>query len=295
MTPPSLREPAPAKLNLYLHITGRRPDGYHLLDSLIVFVDLCDVLEAVPSNDITLRLRGPFAAGVDPGEGNLVMRAARLLRETTGMRAGAAMTLHKHIPVGAGVGGGSADAAAALRLLMRLWDARLSQAALYALAARLGSDVPACLASQPCRVAGVGDVLGKARLDCPIYVVLAHPGRPLLTAEVYRAFDGAYTAASPFDCAGLSAADMAICLRQRRNDLEPPALCLLPEVGEVLSALNNLPACLLARMSGSGSACFALFAARAEAEEAAARLRAEHPRWWAAPASLWRAGDDGKA
>lgn len=286
MNPSALHESAPAKLNLYLHVTGRRPDGYHLLDSLVVFVDLSDRLEAVPADRLTLSLRGPFAEGIEAGEGNLVLGAANLLRETAGVREGAAIALHKNIPAGAGLGGGSADAAAALRLLMRLWRVTLPPPALHALASRLGSDVPACLESAPCTLSGVGHELRDAPLDIPAHFLLVSPRKPLLTADVYRAFDGAFTPATPFSCAGLSAPALASLLAERRNDLERPALRLLPELAGLLEALRRLPGCLLVRMSGSGSACFGLFERRAEAQRAAESLRSQRPGWWVAPASM---------
>ena len=182
-----MREPAPAKVNLYLHVTGRRADGYHLLDSLAVFGPAADLLAAAPAAALTLALEGPFAAGLAAEPDNLVLRAARALAAEAGLPGGAALRLAKHLPVASGIGGGSADAAAALRLLDRLWGLGLPEARLAAIAARLGADVPVCLASRPRRMQGVGEVLRPAPAlpDCGL--LLVNPGVALATPAVFRA------------------------------------------------------------------------------------------------------------
>lgn len=271
---PGWRERAPAKLNLDLLVTGRRADGYHLLDSLVVFLDLGDTLAVEPGPALELAVTGPMAAGLDAGPGNLVLRAARALAERAGVVAGARLTLEKHLPVAAGIGGGSADAAAALRLLDRFWGTGLPPADLAALAGPLGADVPVCLAGRPARMLGVGDRLepvpGLPALD----LVLANPRRPLATAAVFQALELAPGAARPPG----AARDLA----GSRNDLEAPARRLMPEIGALLAALAAEPGCGLARMSGSGPTCFGLFPDAAAARAAAARLAGRHPGWWLA-------------
>jgi 4-diphosphocytidyl-2-C-methyl-D-erythritol kinase len=262
---------APAKVNLYLHVVGRRGDGYHLLDSLVAFADIGDRVGAAPAAALTLAVTGPEAAALAGLDDNLVLRAARLLAPGRG----AALTLDKHLPVAAGIGGGSSDAAAALRALAGLWRVPLD--GLDTLP--LGADVPACLAARPLWVGGVGEILEPAADLPPTAVVLANPRRALPTAAVFRARSGPFGAAGRFamprDAAGLAAA-----LRQCRNDLTEAAIALVPEIAAVLDALAALPGALLARMSGSGATCFALFAALDEAEAAAQRLAGERPGWW---------------
>lgn len=276
---PSVREAAPAKLNLDLLVTGRRPDGYHELDSLVVFADLGDTLVFAPAEDLRLEVAGPTAPDLPDGEANIVLRAARLLAARAGVPARAAIRLDKRLPVAAGIGGGSADAAAALRGLARLWGVRLDSAELAALALELGADVPACLLGRPARLRGVGERLeplaGLPALD----LVLANPGRPLATAAVFRELGGRFGAprAEP-----VAPRDLLGALRRSRNDLEAPARRLVPEIGAVLAALAAEPACALARMSGSGPTCFGLFPDAASASAAAARIAARQPGWWVA-------------
>ncbi len=269
---------APAKINLFLHVTGRRADGYHLLDSLVVFAAVGDRLEARPATALTLRLAGPFAAALN-GADNLVLKAARALQAAAAIAAGADITLHKELPVASGIGGGSADAAATLRLLARLW--RIEESALLAgLAPSLGADVPVCLAGLPCRMSGIGEVL-QPIADLPrLFLVLANPGRPLATKAVFARREGAFSAAAPPSPSGAEAAAFAAYLATTRNDLEAPALALLPVIGEVLAALRAQAGCLLARLSGSGATCFGVFAEKAAAEAAAGRLAAKHADWW---------------
>lgn len=275
-----LREPAPAKVNLYLHVTGRRADGYHLLDSLAVFGPAADELRAAPAPALTLALEGRFGAALAAEPDNLVLRAARALAAAAGVVPEAALTLVKHLPVASGIGGGSADAAAALRALNALWGCGLDEDALAAIAAPLGADIPVCVAARPMRMQGVGEVLLPApRLpDCGL--VLANPLVALPTPAVFkaRAASGAgFTPPAALPAAWGDAAAMARDLGVLRNDLEPPALALCPVVGEVLAALRALPGCLLARMSGSGATCFGLFATPQAAQAAAGALPGA---WW---------------
>jgi 4-diphosphocytidyl-2-C-methyl-D-erythritol kinase len=272
-----LTEAAPAKVNLTLHITGRRADGYHLLDSLVVFGPAQDVLHAELADGLSLALTGPFAAGLVAEADNLVLRAARALAGWAGQPPRAALRLDKHLPVASGIGGGSADAAAALRLLARFWALDVPPAEMARLAGGLGADVPVCLAGRPARMAGIGDVLTPAPALPPCGMLLVNPGVALATADVFRARAGSFTPAAAWPESWPDAAAMARTLSAQHNDLEPPALALCPPVGAALTALRDTPGCLLARMSGSGATCFGLFADAPAAERAGAGLPAA---WW---------------
>ncbi len=272
-----LTERAPANVNLTLHVTGRAPGGYHLLDSLVVFGPAADILQVAPAAGLSLTLRGPFADGLLAEPDNLVLRAARALAAWAGRAPDAELVLEKHLPVASGIGGGSADAAAALRVLARLWAVDVPQGEMAALAARLGADVPVCLAGRPTRMAGIGEVLSAAPGLPPCGMLLVNPGVALPTADVFRARTGAFSAAAAFPESWPDAASMARDLAGLHNDLEAAALAICPPVGEVLAALRALPGCLLARMSGSGATCFGLFADPAAAGRAAEALP---PGWW---------------
>lgn len=249
-----LTETAFAKVNLALHVRARRDDGYHLLETLFVFADDGDVLTASPADRLSLSITGPFGAGLSDGDDNLVMRAAHGIRQAFGVTEGAAITLDKRLPVAAGIGGGSADAAALIRLLARLWSLDLADNRMMTLAIGLGADVPACLASQTVRGEGVGEVLAavdEAGLSgCPI--LLVNPGVPCPTGPVFKAWDGVDR--------GPLGADMSIAaLAGARNDLQGPAMGLVPEIAALLHSLSAQPGARLVRMSGSGATCFAVF------------------------------------
>lgn len=276
-----LSEFAPAKVNLYLHVTGRRPDGYHLLDSLAVFCPVGDRLRATVAEALTLTVEGPFGAALAGERDNLVLRAARALDG----EAGARVVLEKFLPVASGIGGGSADAAATLRLLCRLWElpvgasqGDLARGALASIALELGADVPVCLASRAARMGGVGEALGPAPAMPAVGMVLVNPGVALATALVFRARSGGFSGLAGLPSAWADAAAMAGDLARLRNDLEPPAIALCPVIGTVLAALAATPGCLLARMSGSGATCFGLFRDAAAAEAAALALA--RSGWW---------------
>jgi 4-diphosphocytidyl-2-C-methyl-D-erythritol kinase len=268
---------APAKVNLALHVTGRRADGYHLLDSLVVFPRVGDRLRATPAPDLTLSVEGRFAAGLS-GAVNLVLRAARQL----GPGRGAALTLEKSLPVASGLGGGSADAAAALRLLARLWGLPLPPPAAQL---ALGADVPACVVGAASRMRGIGERLDPVPLP-GFWLVLANPGVPAATPAVFSGLAGRFgpPLADPPRLA--DAAALAAWLAAQRNDLEAPATALAPAVAEALAALAAQPGCRLARMSGSGATCFGLHADAASASAAAAALRHARPAWWVAAAPV---------
>ena len=265
-----LTETAHAKLNLALHVRRRREDGYHDLETLFAFVDAGDELTVQPAEAFSLTITGPFAEGLSCGEDNLVLRAARLLAARNGITTGAAFTLDKRLPVAAGIGGGSADAAAALRLCARLWGLGREAVRPSDVAAELGADVPACIASATVYGEGVGEQLraidGSALAGLP--VLLVNPRVACLTGPVFKAWDGV-------DRGPLDPADWL----DARNDLEAPAIALHPVIAQVLSALRAQKP-RLARMSGSGATCFALFDSATARDVAARALAGAHPAWW---------------
>jgi 4-diphosphocytidyl-2-C-methyl-D-erythritol kinase len=279
---------APAKLNLYLHVTGRRPDGYHLLDSLVAFADVYDTLTLTPAPTLSFTADGPFAGGFgdeDPAS-NLVVRAARGLGEVLGRDVPVAFHLTKNLPVASGIGGGSADAAAALRGLARLWDIDPLSPLVLGVAAGLGADIPACVAGRACYMGGIGTELSPAPALPEAGLLLVNPGVGLSTPSVYKARQGGFTPAARFDTVPADADALAELLAERGNDLAAPAVSLLPVIGEVLSAIGGLAGCRMARMSGSGATCFGIFADVEEAKRAGAALKAAHPGWWVAPGRL---------
>jgi 4-diphosphocytidyl-2-C-methyl-D-erythritol kinase len=275
--PDCLIEAARAKVNLYLHVTGRRDDGYHQLDSLVIFAGIGDTLSGVPADTLSLELRGPLAAGLATEPDNLVLRAARLLASAAGISKGAALTLDKHLPVASGIGGGSADAAAALRLLCRLWQLPNADA-FFQLAAQLGADVPVCLAGQPSRMGGIGDRLEPAPALPGGGLLLVNPGIAVATAEVFRARRGPWSSQAILPPGWANMSTMAADLGKLRNDLQPVAINMQPRIGAVLAALEATPGCLLARMSGSGASCFGLYVDPETAGRAARAL--PDPGWW---------------
>lgn len=282
-----VQELARAKVNLCLHVLGRREDGYHLLDSLVVFPELGDRLEAEPAAGLSLGVVGAFADQLPSGGENLVLRAAEGLAALAGpARPGAALRLEKSLPVAGGIGGGSADAAAALRALMRLWNLRLDGPAAVRLALSVGADVPVCLgAPRPAMMGGIGEVLRPAPALPEAWLALANPGVPVPTAEVFRRLrrrDGA-AAAPPGKFETVQ--ELADWLATRTtNMLEPAAEAAAPAVGALRRRMAALPGCLLARMSGSGGTCFGLFAEDRAALAAAETLRAGGT--WAAAAPV---------
>jgi len=274
-----LTEAAPAKVNLALHVLGRRPDGYHLLDSVVVFAGIGDVLGAETAETLTLSVMGPFGSALPHDDDNLVLRAARLLAEAAGIPPRARLTLDKRLPVASGIGGGSADAAAALRLLSRVWRLDVPARDMAALALRLGADVPVCLAGRAARMTGVGERLAAAPALPACGLVLLNPGVGVATADVFRARKAKFSAALDLPPAWPDAVAMAGDLAKLGNDLEPPAVALQPAIADALAALRALTGCMLARMSGSGATCWGLFADPAAAAAAASGL--PRPGWWA--------------
>jgi 4-diphosphocytidyl-2-C-methyl-D-erythritol kinase len=277
---------ARAKVNLYLHVTGRRADGYHLLDSLIVFAEGGDEIAVAPADDLTLAIDGPFAGGLESGPENLVLRAAQALRDLTGCGRGAAIRLTKVLPIASGIGGGSADAAATLRVLCALWRVAPGERALLELAARLGADVPVCLAGRPSFVGGIGEEIAPAPGLPACWLLLVNPGVATPTPAVFKARRGDFSAPGRWPDAPTGFADFVARLRGCRNDLTAAAIGVTPEIREVLSAIEALPGCALARLSGSGATCFGLFADEPGARAAERQVRARHPHWWSLAAPV---------
>lgn len=277
------RELAQAKINLSLKVLGRRADNYHALESLVVFAGAGDVLTATASSTLSFEVRGPFAAALTGEADNLVLRAARALGRNLPAAPGAHLVLEKNLPVASGIGGGSADAAAALRLLARLWDVALEENELAALALSLGADVPVCLAARPALMWGRGELIRRIEGLPNFWLVLANPGIAVSTAEVFRALAAPPLAdmvstPSPPPLATLDA--LVEWLGRHGNDLEKPARKLAPVIGEVIDAVAATQGCRLARMSGSGATCFGIYTTDAEARAAAAVLTKDHPAWW---------------
>jgi 4-diphosphocytidyl-2-C-methyl-D-erythritol kinase len=280
-----VREFAPAKVNLALHVTARRSDGYHHLDSLVVFAGLGDWLETGPGQGLTLAVKGPQAAGL-PVQGNLVLKAAATLLEATGRPdPGANFMLDKHIPAAAGLGGGSSDAAAALRALNRLWDLGLDTARLTTIGATIGADVPVCVPAASARIQGIGDHVTLLPALPEFHLVLANSGRGLATASVFAALAQPCNPGLPqMPSRWRGLAQLVEYLGLCRNDLAGPAMAAEPTIIEVLTALAGQRECLLARMSGSGATCFGLFATAGAAAAATAALSRQKPHWWVAAA-----------
>jgi len=280
---------APAKINLALHVTRRREDGYHDLESLVVFADLADEIEAVPASQDSLTVIGPFAQGLGGGETNLVTRAVAAFRARwpDAVPTGLAMRLTKNLPVAAGIGGGSADAAAALRLMVSQSIQTIPVSELSDMAARLGADVPACLVSAPLLARGVGELLEPLPEFPELHIVLVNPMVPLATADVFRrlrAHDNYPLPALPSPLT--RPVQLGIWLAETRNDLQPPAVKLVPVIGEIVDQLAQAQGCMLARMSGSGATVFGLFGSSGQAHQAAQLMRAQNPEHWVAAAPL---------
>ena len=279
-----ITEAARAKINLFLHVGARRADGFHPVQSLAVFTALGDVLAMAEAAKLSLAIDGPFAKGLD-GEGdNLVLRAARALGE-----GGARMTLTKNLPVASGIGGGSADAAAALRGLCKLWNRDGGQ--LQQIAASLGSDIPVCVDSVAAFMEGRGEILRPAVAMPRVPMLLVNPGVPVPTKDVFAALKDRSGVESSLPGGRFEdTADLLRFLDSTRNDLEAPARALQPVIGEVLTAITALPGALLSRMSGSGATCFGIFADQDCCERAAATLKAAVPGWWVAPTFVPESG-----
>ncbi len=280
---PLLTERAPAKINLDLRVIGRRPDGYHLLDSLVVFADCGDVLDYYPQDSLTFEIEGPYAKGLEADESNLVCRAIKAFSEKSGQLVTGRFVLTKNLPVASGIGGGSADAAAALRLLTRLWPERLTGNELEELALSLGADVPACLRSRPLRMEGTGEKITELKVDFPLNLLLVNPGVPVETATIFGDLKDAGFSFSSKRNLPTEVADMKQLLRilhDSRNDLQAPASLRVPEVAALIVRLNDFEGGCYAGMSGSGATCFALFESMEAADRAGKVISMDAKNYW---------------
>lgn len=275
---------APAKINLYFNITGRQANGYHLVDSLVGFTTLGDELTIRAGEPLDIVSVGPFAENMPPPYKNLVYQAAQLLADSAGVQARAHITITKNLPVAAGIGGGSTDAAAAMKALAALWGIPDGSVDLYELGLTLGSDLPACLLAQTTYAGGIGEILDEAPKLPKAGILLANPGVALVTSSVFQARRGGFNPPDRFKKAPKDAAALAALLAERGNDLTDAAIRLCPVVRNVLSALEAAPGCHLARMTGSGATCFGIFDDLAAAEAAAPAIAQDG--WWVAATEL---------
>ncbi|MDQ0315857.1 4-(cytidine 5'-diphospho)-2-C-methyl-D-erythritol kinase [Amorphus orientalis] len=286
---PWVQEAARAKINLALHVVGRRTDGYHLLESLVAFPTVGDTLTVAPGRSLDLHIEGPFAGSVPDGPDNLVLRAAEALAIAAGdgQPRGARIDLHKALPAASGIGGGSADAAAALRALSLVWDLNLPLEVLAKIGSSFGADIAMCVWQRSLIARGIGDEITPVGPLPDAGIVLANPGVPVATPDVFQRLERRDNAPLPALPAQFGDLDALIgYLSDTRNDLEPAARSLAPEIDRVLSALETAPGCRFTRMSGSGATCFGLFANEAEAHGAADALRTAFPYWWIEAGSL---------
>lgn len=275
-------EPAWAKVNLCLHVTGQRADGYHTLDSLVVFAGVGDLVHAENSDRTGLTVTGPMAPALSEldANDNLVIRAARLIAANPKV----ALTLEKHLPPASGIGGGSADAAATLRLLTGFWGVPMPAACEIL---KLGADLPVCLAGQPCRMQGIGEVITPLGPIAPLWLVLVNPRVPVSTPQVFGALTNRDNPPLPWPAPDLSQpAGLLAYLARTRNDLQTPAMALAPVIGNCLRALEGSKRCHLARMSGSGATCFGLYPDETSAHAAATAIRSSQSDWWVAAAPI---------
>ena len=282
---------APAKVNLNLLITGKRADGYHLLSSFFAFTELGDELcfeQGGEQEGISLVIKGLFAEGLEANENNSVIRAAKGLWQLIGSKRGAKITLIKNLPVAAGIGGGTADAAAAISGLCELWEENPKKEDLFSLALRIGADVPSSLYGKNALVSGIGEELSPApKIGSEVYVVLVNPKVTVSTKDIFKTFSGKeFSSAFTFRKEYATAADLAEDLSKTTNDLYTPAVQLQPVIGEVLSLLRRDERCLFAAMSGSGATCFGLYEDKNAAESAALEIAKAQPSWWVMPTRL---------
>ncbi|MBN8530549.1 MAG: 4-(cytidine 5'-diphospho)-2-C-methyl-D-erythritol kinase [Alphaproteobacteria bacterium] len=275
-------EVALAKINLCLHVTGRRPDGYHLLETMVIFADVGERLEAeaAPDEQDHLLINGSFANAIGSSRSNAALGALRLLREMTGAEERLAVRLVKEIPVSGGLGGGTADAAAMLRLLKRRWNIEWPVKEWSKLAAMLGADVPMCSLSRPLWALGIGETLEILKPMPSLWLVLANPGVAVATPDVFAAYQSPLREPMNRPSGFTDTRELCHFLAKTANDLQNAAITLAPSIGETLRALEDAKGCLLARMSGSGATCFGIFESEEAAARAALELETHHPLWW---------------
>ncbi|MGB4057286.1 MAG: 4-(cytidine 5'-diphospho)-2-C-methyl-D-erythritol kinase [Alphaproteobacteria bacterium] len=283
----SLNVFAPAKVNLYLHVTGRLDNGYHTLDSLVAFTDIGDQIEITPAPEFQFSIDGPYAKGFSPKEidhspdsSNLVVQAAWALARMAQKIPSVHIRLTKNLPLASGLGGGSSDAAAVIWGLLEWWKLPRDTQGLQSLMTRLGADVPACFSCRPSRLRGIGDILDPTPPMGEVPIILINPGKPCMTADVFSRFTGGFRepVALPKNLETLN--DLLGFLDKQNNDLLKPALDTVPEIKNVLQSLSASKSCLLSRMTGSGASCFGLFKTQEEAKETAKKIQNDKPGWW---------------
>ncbi|NCT41544.1 MAG: 4-(cytidine 5'-diphospho)-2-C-methyl-D-erythritol kinase [Alphaproteobacteria bacterium] len=284
---------APAKVNLYLHVTNKLRNGYHALDSLVMFADVGDEIEITRSDEFQFTIDGPLAHSLKgrdidagPQSGNLVVKAAWRLARLFDRMPDVAVRLTKNLPLGAGIGGGSADAAAVIWGLCSIWDIARDDARVVDLLASLGADVPVCFAAMSARIKGVGDVFEAVPALPELSCVLVHPGKPCGTVDVFQRYDGRFREMVALPKSFGTYETLIMLLKRCNNDLRDGAISFVPEIDNVLQALTVQDGCDLARISGSGSCCFGLFADNALAQDAAQALQDDNPDWWVRAATL---------
>lgn len=284
---------APAKINLNLHVTGRRADGYHLLDSLVAFADIGDEIEIVPAREFSFRVAGPFADKFGPQEissapdsKNLAVRAALDMAGLTGKMPDFELNLVKNLPLGGGIGGGSADAAAVMRGLLAYWEIEESWPGLMETAVSLGADVPVCLMGKPAFMRGIGEQITPLTSFPEMPAVLVHPGKHCSTVEMFRRYREDFSSETLMPEGFKTPEDLADFLRETGNDLTRAACEIVPEIKTVIEALSAQKGSVLTRMSGSGSCCFGLFQSQVQAGGAAAKIQAAHPDYWVRPCRI---------
>ena len=289
----STSQKANAKINLYLHVTGKRDDGYHTLDSLVVFADIGDNINVSTNNEddkIKLSITGPFAKGIPLGENNLVVRAAKFLQQRYSINLGANISLEKNLPPASGIGGGSADAAATIRALAGLWEIDLNKEDEIGfnktLASNLGADVPVCMNNKNVFMGGIGESISPAPELPTFWMVLANPGCAVSTPEVFARRNGEFSNTARFTERPASVHELIKIIAARNNDLLAGAVELAPEIKDTISELEKLDGALLARMSGSGATCFAIFANADAAHAGARKIADKYPGWWVGAAQM---------
>lgn len=278
-----MKEEAPAKINLFLHVTGKRSDNYHLLESIFVFCDLCDEITVTESNNLSLEIDGEFAptlikAGNNDIKNNLVIKAANLLNKAANSNYTANIKLLKNIPIASGIGGGSADAAATLKLLNKFWQLNLPDDTLHNIALQLGADVPSCLLSKSCYVTDIGETIEALDTIPSLNMVLVNPLKPISTPEIFKMGFTKFE-----DIIGkdqILSGDLIGFLQTTCNQLQNNAILILPEIRQILGILEQQLGCLIARMSGSGATCFAIFENQDLANKAANNIKKQFSHWW---------------
>lgn len=277
---------APAKLNLFLHITGKREDGYHLLQSLMAFLDVGDQIYFAPHDTLFIDADGPFAADLAAPHENLIYKAALLLAEEYRVPPRGRMVLTKNLPIAAGMGGGSSDAAATLIGLARLWRLPEEPARLQKIALRLGADVPACLIRRPVWAEGIGEKFTYLSGMPSLHLALVNPMTPTPTPEVFKRFSQRFSAPLQFSGRRKTMQEWIADLKLYRNDLTEAAIAVSPVIRETLRVIEDTPSCHFARLSGSGATCYGVYDHPEAAAAAVNKLRQQYPEWWIVPANL---------